>query len=399
MTLEHDVKLPTDSSIYVHNLSAVGRAVPRLPARATRSRRTPRTARSSRATSRRCRSTRRDLLVDIDDFVGSVDQREPPGGGRGAGPDVRRHRPRAAGPARQRLDVRRRGLGPHRRDDRAAAQRADRAAHPAAGRRENIRSFARDLSHAHRGPARQRRGPAQGAEEHPGRRPRAASAARRTSSRRCRCCSATWSPSTRSCSRYLAGLEQLLVTYPALMAGGPTGSTRDGWGHINLQFDYSVPPCTEGYLPPSEWRSPARPDGRAVLPGQVRVRAPYEMRGPKYAPGPPRERVPAARLQWRLRSGDRAGSGRRRRRRAARWSSVSRGTCRSLEGMRGSGCWWVRWRAGDPGLTCQRTFPRPAQHRAVRRRAALRGRDRSARVADLGRGGDPTGSGTTSETW
>ena len=74
----------------------------------------------------------------------------------------------------------------------------------------------------------------------------------------------------------LAGLEQLLVTYPTLMAGGPTGSTRDGYGHINIQFDYSVPPCTEGYLPPSRVARPAatertrRTSRPSASPGAVR---------------------------------------------------------------------------------------------------------------------------------
>ncbi|MEZ0580799.1 MlaD family protein [Nocardioides sp. MH1] len=82
----------------------------------------------------------------------------------------------------------------------------------------------------------------------------------------------------------LDGLEQLLVTYPTLMAGGPTGSTRDGWGHINLQFDYSVPPCTDGYLPPSQWRSPYDLTDAPYFHAQCKSGPPYVMRGPKYVP-------------------------------------------------------------------------------------------------------------------
>lgn len=83
----------------------------------------------------------------------------------------------------------------------------------------------------------------------------------------------------------LAGLEQLLVTYPVLIAGGPTGSTADGYGHVNLQFDYSVPPCTQGYVPPSEWRSTQdRTDAPAAKVGCT-AGPPYVMRGSKYAPG------------------------------------------------------------------------------------------------------------------
>ena len=83
----------------------------------------------------------------------------------------------------------------------------------------------------------------------------------------------------------LDGIEQLLVTYPVLISGGPTGSTSDGWGHVNLQLDYSVPPCTKGYVPPSEWRSTQ--DLTDAKPADVSCTAgpPYAMRGSKYAPG------------------------------------------------------------------------------------------------------------------
>jgi phospholipid/cholesterol/gamma-HCH transport system substrate-binding protein len=88
-------------------------------------------------------------------------------------------------------------------------------------------------------------------------------------------------------SSYLPGLEQLLVTYPAMIAGGPTGSTKDGWGHVNLQFDYSVPPCTNGFRPPSEWRSPHDTTDAPVYPAECLSGAPYEMRGPRTAPQAP----------------------------------------------------------------------------------------------------------------
>lgn len=80
------------------------------------------------------------------------------------------------------------------------------------------------------------------------------------------------------------GIEQLLVTYPPMIAGGPTGSTADGWGHINLQFDYSVPPCTEGYLPPDQWRSPHELNDVPFYPAECLSGPPYQMRGPKMVP-------------------------------------------------------------------------------------------------------------------
>lgn len=83
----------------------------------------------------------------------------------------------------------------------------------------------------------------------------------------------------------LPGLEQLLVTYPALIAGGPTGSTSDGWGHVNLQFDYSVPPCTEGYVPPTEWRSTQDLTDAEPADVQCAADSDYVARGSRSAPG------------------------------------------------------------------------------------------------------------------
>ena len=83
---------------------------------------------------------------------------------------------------------------------------------------------------------------------------------------------------------HIAGVEQLLVTYPPLIAAGPTGSTADGYGHVNLQFDYSVPPCTNGYLPPSEWRSTQDLTDGPIYPAECNSGAPYSMRGAKSAP-------------------------------------------------------------------------------------------------------------------
>ncbi len=83
----------------------------------------------------------------------------------------------------------------------------------------------------------------------------------------------------------LPGLEQLLVTYPALIAGGPTGSTADGWGHVNLQFDYSVPPCTQGYVPSTKWRSTQDLTDAEPADVQCTDTAEYVARGSRNAPG------------------------------------------------------------------------------------------------------------------
>lgn len=94
----------------------------------------------------------------------------------------------------------------------------------------------------------------------------------------------------------LDGVEQLLVTYPALIAGGPTGSTADGWGHVNLQLDYSVPPCTQGYLPPSEWRSTQDLTDKVAADVNCTAPAPYAMRGSQYAPSTRKNRASPGRV-------------------------------------------------------------------------------------------------------
>jgi phospholipid/cholesterol/gamma-HCH transport system substrate-binding protein len=83
----------------------------------------------------------------------------------------------------------------------------------------------------------------------------------------------------------LAGIEQLLVTYPRVISAGFTGTPGDGYGHVNLQLDNSVPPCTEGYLPRDRWRPPSDLADAPIYPAQCASGPPYVMRGPKHSPG------------------------------------------------------------------------------------------------------------------
>ncbi|MGN6780803.1 MAG: MCE family protein [Marmoricola sp.] len=53
----------------------------------------------------------------------------------------------------------------------------------------------------------------------------------------------------------LPALEQTLVTFPKVLAAGFTGTPGDGYGHLNMQFNYQTPACTQGYLPPP-WPDP-----------------------------------------------------------------------------------------------------------------------------------------------
>ncbi|MCD4534958.1 MCE family protein [Nocardioides sp. cx-169] len=90
---------------------------------------------------------------------------------------------------------------------------------------------------------------------------------------------------------HLAGLEQLLVTFPRTIAGGFTGTDDQGYGHVSLQFD-QTPPCTAGYKPPSEWRPPSDLTDAPIYPAQCTSGPPYVMRGPKYVPGARRTASP-----------------------------------------------------------------------------------------------------------
>jgi phospholipid/cholesterol/gamma-HCH transport system substrate-binding protein len=83
---------------------------------------------------------------------------------------------------------------------------------------------------------------------------------------------------------HLAGVEQLLVTYPRTISAGFTGTPGDGYGHVNLQFD-SIQPCTQGYKPHNAWRPASDLTDSPIFPAQCTSGPPYVMRGPKYSPG------------------------------------------------------------------------------------------------------------------
>jgi phospholipid/cholesterol/gamma-HCH transport system substrate-binding protein len=84
---------------------------------------------------------------------------------------------------------------------------------------------------------------------------------------------------------HLQGLEQLLVTFPRVIAGGFTGTTPDGYGHVNLQFAQQ-PPCTEGYLPSTEWRQGNDLTDGPIFPARC-LTPEVNYRGFNYSPGLP----------------------------------------------------------------------------------------------------------------
>ena len=83
----------------------------------------------------------------------------------------------------------------------------------------------------------------------------------------------------------LPGLEQTLVTFPRVIASGFTGTPGDGYGHINLQLNYSVPACTKGYKPNGRWRPATDVSDGPIYPAKCLAAPPQNMRGTKYAPG------------------------------------------------------------------------------------------------------------------
>jgi phospholipid/cholesterol/gamma-HCH transport system substrate-binding protein len=86
---------------------------------------------------------------------------------------------------------------------------------------------------------------------------------------------------------YLDGVETLLVEFPLAIAAGFTGTPGDDYGHINLQLAQDPPPCSgDGYKPMSEWRSGHDLTDGPIYPAHCTKGVPYVQRGSKYAPGP-----------------------------------------------------------------------------------------------------------------
>ncbi|WP_109506196.1 MCE family protein [Nocardioides speluncae] len=84
---------------------------------------------------------------------------------------------------------------------------------------------------------------------------------------------------------HLPGIEQLLVTFPRLVSND-LATPPSGWGITSLQLDSGQAPCREGYLPPSEWRQGDDVADRPHYPARCLSGPPFNMRGSKYAPAP-----------------------------------------------------------------------------------------------------------------
>jgi phospholipid/cholesterol/gamma-HCH transport system substrate-binding protein len=58
-------------------------------------------------------------------------------------------------------------------------------------------------------------------------------------------------------SRYRAGVEQMMVFLPQAAAQEQTGAIFPGFAMLDFQLGGFPPPCLTGFVPPSQWRSPA----------------------------------------------------------------------------------------------------------------------------------------------
>lgn len=82
----------------------------------------------------------------------------------------------------------------------------------------------------------------------------------------------------------IPALEQMLVVFPHVIAAGFTGTPGDGYGYINMQFNNNVPACTKGYKPPSQWRPATDTTDAPIYPAQCKSGPPLNMRGFNHAP-------------------------------------------------------------------------------------------------------------------
>ena len=128
------------------------------------------------------------------------------------------------------------------------------------GQSENIRSFSHDLARITEVAQGQRRGPAHDAVRDARRRPARSTALLTDLEPTLPVLLANAVSVNQVVISHLAGLEQLLVIFPHVIAGGFTGTPGDGYGHVNLQLDQQrASRARKGYKPPSQWRPPSRP--------------------------------------------------------------------------------------------------------------------------------------------
>ena len=295
---------------------------------------TSRTARSSRMERTSIPVPVEQMLLNLDEFVGSIDQenlrivieelgRAFEGSGRRPGPADRQRRPAprprrgvaAADPAAH-----------HRRPDRARHPERQPLGDPRSGRRTCGCSPTRSSTwtptcaaswSTRRTPARPSQEPGRG------RRPRAWAP-----------WCATWTSSTGSRSRGWTAIQQMLITYPDAVTGGFTVVRRDEDGVLRSHFGFVLNAgdphsCTTGYVASRTHAEPGR--------GRERRHRRRPLRGDQRGGPDPGRRLRRERLQHpgrrRTSAGTAAGAPRSRR-------SSSRAAAQSAAGRRRSpSCW------------------------------------------------------------
>ncbi|QWF24402.1 MCE family protein [Nocardioides sp. LMS-CY] len=284
LALQDDTKLPKDAPMYVHNLSAVGEqyldfepADDRAPYAASGDTLT--------GTAESLPVDEADLLVELDQFVGSVDKE----GLRTVVRELGTMFDDTGRPLQRLLDSGSefvREAAAHTDETIRLLDRGERVLDTQQGQRENIRSLARDLRSLTDTLAASDGDLRTVLDGTPG------------TARELDAMLDDLGPTlpvllgsavsvNQVVVSHLDGLEQLLVTYPRTIATGFTGTPGDGYGHVNLQLDYSQPPCTNGYRPRGDWRPPTDLSDGPIFPARCADGPPFAMRGSNYAPGSP----------------------------------------------------------------------------------------------------------------
>lgn len=283
LAVEEGTRIPLSSDIYVHNLSAVGEQY--LDIRPT----SPDGPYAENGDTLvggpdSLPTDEGDLLVDLDEFVGSVDRRELNTVITELGTTFRG----TASPLQRMVDGGKLFLEEAIANEEATYQLMDNGLtvlRTQARNGENIRSFARDLADL-TGTLRRRDPEVRRLLEDGGASVREVDQLLRGLEPTLPTFISDLVTLNQITVARLEGVEQLLVTFPAMIAGGFTGTPGDGYGHINLQTDNSVGPCREGYLPVDRWRPTSDLTDKPAFPARCASGAPFNMRGSKYAPAP-----------------------------------------------------------------------------------------------------------------
>lgn len=283
LALEEGTRVPLDSEIYVHNLSAVGEQYLDIEPSADE----PPYAEDGDTLEGGPESLptdEGDLLLDLDEFVGSVDKRELNTVITELGTTFRG----TASPLQRMVDGGRTFLSEAIANEQATYQLMDNGLvvlRTQDRNGENIRSFARDLADL-TATVRRRDPELRVLLENGGSALHEVDLLMKGLEPTLPSFVSDLTTLNQITVARLAGVEQLLVTFPAMVAGGFTGTPGDGYGHINLQFDNSVGPCRKGYMPVDQWRPTSDLTDTPTYPARCAQGAPFNQRGSNYAPPP-----------------------------------------------------------------------------------------------------------------